>query len=73
MEKAQTDMLFEASWEVCNKVGGIYTVVKSKVELMKDNYHNYFMVGPFFSERLGGNSKFGNIKSLIHQNRKIQH
>jgi glycogen synthase len=51
MKKAQADVLFETSWEVCNKVGGIYTVVKSKVELMKDNYRNYFMVGPFFSEK----------------------
>jgi hypothetical protein len=23
------DIVFEISWEVCNKVGGIYTVVKS--------------------------------------------
>ncbi|MEG1572454.1 MAG: hypothetical protein RR328_02795, partial [Bacteroidales bacterium] len=23
--------LFETSWEVCNKVGGIYTVVSTKV------------------------------------------
>ena len=24
------DYLFEVSWEVCNKVGGIYTVVATK-------------------------------------------
>ena len=24
--------LFEVSWEVCNKVGGIYTVVSSKAQ-----------------------------------------
>jgi len=24
------DYLFEASWEVCNKVGGIHTVVATK-------------------------------------------
>ena len=40
--KPNADYLFEASWEVCNKVGGIYTVVKSKAYLMKEYYRNYF-------------------------------
>ncbi|MFW6220248.1 MAG: glycosyltransferase [Nanoarchaeota archaeon] len=40
------DYLFEASFEVCNKVGGIYTVLKSKVELMDNAYQNYFLIGP---------------------------
>lgn len=35
-------LLFETSWEVCNKVGGIYTVVSSKalaaVAAFGDNY-----------------------------------
>ena len=25
------DYIFEASWEVCNKVGGIYTVLSTRV------------------------------------------
>ena len=29
-EILQPDYLFEVSWEVCNKVGGIYTVVATK-------------------------------------------
>jgi len=44
-------MLFEASWEVCNKVGGIYTVVKSKVELVQQAYSEYFLIGPYFDEK----------------------
>ncbi len=44
------DMIFEASFEVCNKVGGIYTVVSSKVSLMKAHYDNYFLIGPLFDE-----------------------
>ena len=28
-ELLQPDYLFEVSWEVCNKVGGIYTVLSS--------------------------------------------
>ena len=44
----QADILFEVSWEVCNKVGGIYTVIKSKAPLMSAHYSNYFLVGPYF-------------------------
>ncbi|MBT3406960.1 glycosyltransferase [Candidatus Woesearchaeota archaeon] len=47
----KADYLFEASWEVCNKVGGIFTVVKSKAALINDNYQNYFLIGPYFKEK----------------------
>ena len=51
MEK-KADILFEVSWEVCNKVGGIYTVVKSKAARMVERYgNNYFMVGPYFASK----------------------
>jgi len=54
MEK-KADMLFEVSWEVCNKVGGIYTVVKSKAAKMVDAYgDNYFMIGPYFASKALG-------------------
>jgi len=54
MEK-QADYLFEVSWEICNKVGGIYTVVKSKAaEIMKYYKENYFAIGPFFPEKVAG-------------------
>ena len=47
--EAKSDYLFELSWEVCNKVGGIYTVVTSKVVPMLRYYDkNYFAIGPFF-------------------------
>jgi len=29
--------LFETSWEVCNKVGGIYTVIKTKAPFAIQN------------------------------------
>ena len=54
MEK-KADILFEVSWEVCNKVGGIYTVVKSKAAKMVEAYgDNYFMVGPYFASKAAG-------------------
>lgn len=42
--------LFEVSWEVCNKVGGIYEVVASKVLQAQEEFgDNYFLIGPLLS------------------------
>lgn len=39
--------LFEVSWEVCNKVGGIYSVVSSKALQAVDHFgEDFFMLGP---------------------------
>ena len=41
------DYLFEVSWEVCNKVGGIHTVLKTKApEAISEFGDNYFVFGP---------------------------
>lgn len=41
------DYVFEASWEVCNKVGGIYTVLSSKAKTMTSIYKdNVIFIGP---------------------------
>lgn len=46
------DRVFEVSWEVCNKVGGINTVIKSKAALMVEHYQKGFtMIGPYFAEK----------------------
>ena len=46
-EKVQPDFLFETSWEVCNKVGGIYTVVATKaLNMEKDWKNNHILIGP---------------------------
>ncbi|CAF0836024.1 unnamed protein product [Adineta steineri] len=40
--------LIEVSWEVANKVGGIYTVIRSKVPITKKEYgNNYICLGPY--------------------------
>lgn len=47
--------LFEVSWEVCNMVGGIYTVIRSKASEAVAAYgDNYFLIGPW----LENNSDF---------------
>ena len=41
------DYIFESSWEVCNKVGGIYTVLSTKAfTLQKDFTNNMIFIGP---------------------------
>ena len=49
--KPKADILFEASWEVCNKVGGIFTVLSSKSKQIQKHYkNNYCLIGPYFEE-----------------------
>jgi len=46
-------LLIETAWEVCNKVGGIYTVIQSKVPFISDYCQdNYCLVGPLTSDDL---------------------
>ena len=41
------DYVFECSWEVCNKVGGIYTVLSSKALTLKNRFaDNLIFIGP---------------------------
>ena len=35
-DKLFPDYIFEASWEVCNKVGGIYTVLSTRAKTLQD-------------------------------------
>ena len=41
------DYLFEVSWEVCNKVGGIYTVIATKsLHLKSELGQHHILIGP---------------------------
>ncbi|MCK5782515.1 MAG: glycosyltransferase [Flavobacteriales bacterium] len=52
MSSKETKFIFEAAWEVCNKVGGIYTVIRSKVPAMRKRLgDNYAVIGPYFSHK----------------------
>ncbi|MBN1200096.1 MAG: glycosyltransferase [Bacteroidales bacterium] len=46
-------ILFEIAWEVCNQVGGIYTVIRSKVPSVIEKWgvENYFLIGPYFEDQ----------------------
>ncbi|MFR9578440.1 MAG: alpha-glucan family phosphorylase [Rikenellaceae bacterium] len=56
--KKSLDHLFEVSWEVCNKVGGIHTVVATKALTVGKIYGDkYILVGPDIQQD-GGNQEF---------------
>ncbi len=41
------DLIFETSWEVCNKIGGIYTVLSTKAKSLQDLYKDkVIFIGP---------------------------
>ena len=41
------DYIFEVSWEVCNKVGGIYTVLSTKAKTLQKQYKDRIIfIGP---------------------------
>jgi len=46
-------MLIEVAWEVCNQVGGIYTVIRSKATLMTEKSTDSFcMIGPYVGKSI---------------------
>ena len=46
-ELIRPDYLFEVSWEVCNKVGGIYTVIATKALYLKTELkRHHILIGP---------------------------
>lgn len=48
-EKMCPDYIFESSWEVCNKVGGIYTVLSTRAKTLQDAMPDKLIfIGPDF-------------------------
>ena len=44
---SRPDYIFEVSWEVCNLVGGIYTVLSTKAKTLQKNYKDkVIFIGP---------------------------
>ena len=55
------DLLFETSWEVCNKVGGIYAVLSTKAKTLQSIYKEVIFIGPDLT--LGKDNPFFNEAS----------
>jgi glycogen(starch) synthase len=50
---AQNSLLIEVAWEVCNQVGGIYTVIRSKAPAMMETWSGRFcMIGPYVNKNI---------------------
>jgi glycosyltransferase involved in cell wall biosynthesis len=48
-ELLKPDFIFESSWEVCNKVGGIYTVLSTRAKTLQDEMKDRIVfIGPDF-------------------------
>ncbi len=57
--------IFETSWEVCNMIGGIYTVLSTKAPLIQEEYgDNYITIGPDVWKETSNNPDFIEDRNL---------
>jgi len=56
------DYIFETSWEVCNKVGGIYTVLSTRAKTLQDGFKDKII---FIGPDLNNNPDFKENVSLF--------
>ena len=50
-DKLVPDYIFESSWEVCNKVGGIYTVLSTRAKTLQEALPDRIIfIGPLFDD-----------------------
>lgn len=63
--KAKPRLLIEIAWEVCNQVGGIYTVIRSKVPAAVQQWgENYLCIGPLMHRNYA--AEFESIEDYTH-------
>jgi glycogen(starch) synthase len=53
VRSVENPLLFECAWEVANKVGGIYTVIKTKVPVTVKEYGDRYVFLFSFGGRVG--------------------
>lgn len=60
------DYLFEVSWEACNKVGGIHTVIATKaLTLSKQLKNNHIFIGPDILRHTSEHPEFKEDKQML--------
>lgn len=63
---SSTDIIFEVSWEVCNKVGGINTVIATKAKsLLNNDGDNLVLIGPDLLKENIDNEIFKEDQNLL--------
>lgn len=66
------DYIFEVSWEICNKVGGIHTVVGTKANTIEKRWGDkYILIGPDLIREAGSNTEFTEDAALFADWRKV--
>ncbi|MFN8239145.1 MAG: alpha-glucan family phosphorylase [Bacteroidales bacterium] len=64
----KVEFLFETSWEVCNKVGGIHTVISTKaLNIVNELGNNYILIGPDVWRDESKNPEFTQDDSLFSE------
>ncbi|HRW21873.1 MAG TPA: glycogen/starch synthase, partial [Bacteroidales bacterium] len=60
--------LFEVCWEVCNKIGGIHTVVNTKAPYVREVLgESYILIGPDLWRESGDHPEFNEKPELFKQ------
>lgn len=68
LEPVNLDLIFETSWEVCNKVGGIYTVLSTKALTLQNLYKDKtIFIGPDVWTEENPSPYFTEVPSLLRQ------
>ena len=68
MNSVKIELLFETSWEVCNKVGGIYTVLSTKAQTLQTLYKDkVIFIGPDVWTEQNESPYFKESKSLLKE------
>ena len=63
MTTQKDPLIIECAWEVCNQVGGIYTVIRSKIPAAVEAFgQNYCLLGPLENENIS--AEFDPIHNL---------
>ncbi len=58
-------LIFETSWEICNNLGDVHTVIAEKANYINEKYNsNYILIGPDINRNEIDNSKFEEIPLL---------
>ena len=59
--------IFETSWEICNMIGGIYTVISTKAPVIQKEYGNkYITIGPDVWKETQSNPDFTEDKTIFN-------
>ncbi|MCF6342352.1 MAG: glycogen/starch synthase, partial [Bacteroidales bacterium] len=68
------EYIFETSWEICNKIGGIYTVLSTKAKCIVSKYEDhYVLIGPDVWKGTTDNPDFLEDHDLFREWREIAH